>query len=246
MGTRRRGKDGGAWALRTLYQPIVELSSGGITAFDATTIFASRVRWPAAAWFEAAADRGVRVSLECRAISQAFLALPVLPRPLLLCVNASSETMCSTRLAAVLAQLDADRVVIQVAGAESVGDVEAFRRAAARLRTLGARLAIAAVGARIDHMPNVARLRPDIIKLDHSVVEEAAGDTPLAAHARGAVRFADETGIPVVADGVATVAELQALRALGVQFGQGPLLSAPRPLEDWRRRFRPCSPGSAA
>lgn len=232
--------------LRTVYQPVVDLGSGGIAAFDATTTFATRVSLPSAAWFAIAAARGVRVSLDCRAISQAVEALTYFPHPLLLMVTASSTTVCSRRLLGILADTDPERVVIQLAAGDPVHDVEAFHQAAAPLRALGTRFAVDAVGSRIDHMAHVARLRPDIIRLDRSVVEHAAGDGPLAAHARGAVHYAEETDIPVFAEGIDTVAELEALRALGVRFGQGPLLSPPLPLADWRRRFGVWRPAAAA
>ena len=44
--------------------------------------------------------------------------------------------------------------------------------------------------------------------------------------------FADEVGMEVVAEGIETEAELDALRALGVGTGQGFLLGRPGPMPD--------------
>ena len=46
------------------------------------------------------------------------------------------------------------------------------------------------------------------------------------------ISFADETGASITAEGIETEGELQTLRSLGVEHGQGFRLAPPAPLED--------------
>jgi EAL domain-containing protein (putative c-di-GMP-specific phosphodiesterase class I) len=58
------------------------------------------------------------------------------------------------------------------------------------------------------------------------------------------VRFAEEVGMHLVAEGIETPAELEAVRRQGVAFGQGYLLGRPRPLP--RPSERPRAPSVVA
>lgn len=238
MTTRCRHDGCGTGVVQTVFEPIVELGSGRVAVFEAVTRFATRdMRAPEEVFAEAGA-RGLLAALECRAAGAALTALADLPEPLLLAVKASPSTICSRQWARVVAHPDPSRVIVELDENAPVDDYEVLLQALTHLRSLGVRLAVGGVGSGIDRMPHVARLQPDLIKLDPSVVVEAAGTGPLAAHARGVVAYADAVDVPVVAEGLATPADLDAMTRLGVRFGQGPLLAAPRPLDEWSQQFR--------
>ena len=55
-------------------------------------------------------------------------------------------------------------------------------------------------------------------------------DPPRRALASALISFAAETGATIVAEGIESAAELAALRALGVGYGQGYHLGRPAPL----------------
>ena len=75
-----------------------------------------------------------------------------------------------------------------------------------------------------------SRLRPDIIKLDNDLARDIDSDPARRALAGALVTFADEIGAVVVAEGIETQGELEALRALTVPWGQGYHLGRPGPM----------------
>ena len=77
---------------------------------------------------------------------------------------------------------------------------------------------------------DLVSLGPDIIKLDRSLIEGIATDRAQEALAAGLISFAEKSGATIVAEGIEIDEELDALRSLGVAYGQGFLLARPGPL----------------
>jgi EAL domain-containing protein (putative c-di-GMP-specific phosphodiesterase class I) len=73
----------------------------------------------------------------------------------------------------------------------------------------------------------VLELSPDVIKLDISLVQGLPADPVRRALVTALVAFARQAGAVVVAEGIETEAELQALRGTGVRLGQGFHLGVP-------------------
>jgi EAL domain-containing protein (putative c-di-GMP-specific phosphodiesterase class I) len=69
-----------------------------------------------------------------------------------------------------------------------------------------------------------------VIKLDRSLIQNINSDNDCRALAAALIRFAEETGSRVVAEGVETDAELALLRSLKVNKAQGFLLGRPMPM----------------
>lgn len=99
------------------------------------------------------------------------------------------------------------------------------------MRQRGLKLAVDDAGAGFASFRHILKLKPDVIKLDTSLIRQIDTDTGCRALAAALIRFAEETGSKVVAEGVETEAELQALRELKVTKAQGYLLGRPAPLE---------------
>lgn len=73
------------------------------------------------------------------------------------------------------------------------------------------------------------KLRPALVKLDHSLVTGVESDSARQAMIVGLDHFARSTGCRIIAEGIETNGELDALRALGIPLGQGFLLGKPAP-----------------
>ena len=84
------------------------------------------------------------------------------------------------------------------------------------------------------------RLRPDIVKLDRSLLADIDHDAARRAFVTAIVLMALELDATVTAEGVETAAELDTLRSLGVDTVQGYLLarpsSDPRVWASWAKR----------
>ena len=74
---------------------------------------------------------------------------------------------------------------------------------------------------------HILLLRPDVIKLDISLTRGIDSDPVRRALALALVSFANELGATIVAEGIETIGEMQAVQALGVRCGQGYYLGRP-------------------
>ena len=73
------------------------------------------------------------------------------------------------------------------------------------------------------------RLRPDIIKLDRSLIATCPHDPAKVALAESLVRFAQRTGAAVCGEGIEELDELVVLADLDMTYGQGYALARPGP-----------------
>lgn len=216
-------------AIRCVFQPIVDLETGIAVGFEALSRFELEPRRGPAEWFAAAAEVGLLVELEIAALETATALFPVLPPTAYLSLNASPSTLRSERLFETLVGVPPERIVLEITEHAEVPDYAALGEALASIRGRGARLAVDDAGAGFASLRHVLALSPDIIKLDISITQGL--DTDRARRALGAAfaSFSREMSMTLVAEGIETLAELEALRALGVRYGQGYYLGRPSP-----------------
>ena len=88
------------------------------------------------------------------------------------------------------------------------------------------------------------------MKIDRSFVRNCAVDADNAAICQTAIDLAHRFGSAAVAEGVESQADLQALMAMGCDFGQGILIAPPMPKERFldllRQRLNRPRAGAAA
>ena len=213
-----------------VFQPIVDLRSGGVVGAEALTRFgtATAPGRPPDAWFAEAKEVGLGVELETAAIRSALEQLHRLPSGLYLSLNASPDTMMSEEFRAAMADAPAERVVLELTEHDSIDDYELFEKNATELRSHGARLAIDDAGAGYSSMRHIINLHPDIIKLDIGLTRGIDGDPVRRALGSAMLAFGlDAFDASIVAEGIETEGEFKTLRGLGYQFGQGFYLGRP-------------------
>jgi len=174
-----------------------------------------------------AADVGLLEELELAAIREAVARLELLPSPTYLSLNLSPATARSADFEASLLGLPGERTVLEITEHARVPDYLALRQALAHFRAGGVRLAIDDAGAGFASLRHILHLEPDIIKLDISITRNVDADRSRRALAAALASFGEEMGIELVAEGIETQAELEALRALGVGHGQGYFIGRP-------------------
>jgi EAL domain-containing protein (putative c-di-GMP-specific phosphodiesterase class I) len=214
--------------LTVVFQPIVDLASATVAGYEALS------RFPGTAapevWFAAAADAGLGAQLEALAISRALEWLPDLPTGTFLTVNVSPHLLTSPMVAGVLAaQPTLQGVVLELSAHRPVDDLPALRAQAAALRGRGAVLAIDDAGSGWSNLQQLARLGPQLVKLDRSLVAGADTDPVTMAQAEMIGTFAGRVGARLLAEGITAAGELAAFARLGVPLAQGWLLGRPGP-----------------
>jgi EAL domain-containing protein (putative c-di-GMP-specific phosphodiesterase class I)/CheY-like chemotaxis protein len=222
--------------LSVVYQPIVDLESGRVAGLEALARFAAEPLRPPDAWFAEAAAAGLEGELDLAAVRRALDGLSGLPPDAFLSLNVSPRTIPWPRFLEAMAAAPLARIVLEVTEHAPVGDYAKLEGALRTLRAEGARLAIDDAGAGFASLRHILRLAPEVIKLDTSLTRGIDVDRPRRALASALISFASEIGAVIVAEGIETAQELEALRSLGVRFGQGYFLGRPGTLPDLGRR----------
>jgi EAL domain-containing protein (putative c-di-GMP-specific phosphodiesterase class I) len=215
--------------IATVFQPIVDLSTGRVKGLEALSRFPSApVRTPDV-WFAEAARVGLGQELEILAVESALAFLPRIPAPVFLAVNVSPEVVVSKRLREVLRPVSEGQVVLEITEHAPVNDYPRLRAAISGLRDRGVGLAVDDAGAGYASLRHILQLTPDLVKLDISITRGVDTERGQRACASALVTFAREIEAAITAEGIETESELEALRQLGVGLGQGYFLGRPAP-----------------
>lgn len=214
----------------TVFQPIVDIRENLIVGWEALARFQSDPYRPPNEWFDDATRVGLREELENAMRRDALEHLPALPPDTYLSLNVTPLTVLDPQFADSLSTYPLGRLVLEITEHDCVDDYEKIARALAPLRQQGVRLAVDDAGAGYASFRHILKLKPDIIKLDHSLIQhiDSSGDHRTLAIAL--VQFSHSVGSQVLAEGVETPEELSALRDLGVKMAQGYLLGRPQAL----------------
>jgi PAS domain S-box-containing protein len=213
--------------ISTALQPIVELSSGRWVGAEALSRFPDNANPDT--WFASAHDAGVGVALEMYALESAIELLPGLPDSVYLSVNASPAVILDAGFDRLMRRTDlaVDHLVLEITEHTAISRYDDIRDGLRLHRERGLRLAVDDAGAGFASFNHVLRLRPDIIKLDRSLVTSIDNDSARRALVTAIVMLAVDTEAQVTAEGVETTAELETLGGLGVTTVQGYLLARP-------------------
>ena len=216
--------------LDIVFQPIVALDSRAIVGYEALSRFHAEPHRRPDEWFAEAHEVGLGPELELAAIQLACERSRDLPDGMFMAVNVSPVTTERPDLLAILAGCDVNEVVLEVTEHARVDDYRRFRVAIARVRELGARLAVDDAGAGFSSLRHILELDADLIKLDGSLTRSLEEDPRRRSLAAAMIEFGRESGASVLAEHIESELQLNELRRLGVHYGQGFHLGRPQRL----------------
>ncbi len=213
----------------TAFQPIYELTTGTITGVEALARFPSDDGQSPEHWFTEATSVGLGGELEFAALEAALRKAAKLPEHLYVALNLSPDTCLDPRLPELLkrSSLAADRIVLELTERLAVDEYVPLLASLEPMRQCGLRIAVDDAGSGFASMRHVLQLRPDIIKLDRSLIAGIDIDHGQRALGAAMVEFAHQIDARIVAEGIETQAELIAVTQLGMTFGQGYFLGRP-------------------
>ncbi|MDT7544344.1 MAG: hypothetical protein QOE99_454 [Actinomycetota bacterium] len=218
----------GMSAARIVFQPVVDLSLGSVCGYEALARFGGAgLRTPGP--YLAAAERAGRgAELEIHLLGQALAARDDVPAGCFLAVNLSPSLLTHPAVVSLLrATGDLGGLVLELTEHVPVDNLTALRRRIDVLRARGALLALDDTGAGWSGLRQVAELRPDIVKLDKSLVADVDRDEVKQGLVELVGQFVSRLGSRLLVEGVERFEELDAVARLGVPLAQGWLLGRP-------------------
>lgn len=211
-------------------QPIIELGTGAVWAYEALSRFPGRPGWGPQDWFAAADRVGLGVALESAAVHKALALLPRLAGGTCLTVNVSARALlASASIAAMLTSHAGERLIVEVTEHERIDDARRLDAVLTLARAAGVRVAVDDAGSGFAGLEHILALSPEILKLDRALIDGISTDPARQAMCEAMVSFCRRTRTVIVAEGVETRRDLDMLRALGVTHAQGYLLGRPAP-----------------
>ena len=229
--------------LRVFYQPIVTLDDASVVGFEAL------VRWEhpelglisPADFIPLAEETGMIVPIgawvleeACRQVKQ-WQDERCADRALLLSVNVSARQFQSPDLvesvATVLRRTGFDPTHLKLELTESLmmQDVDRTILRLHELKGLSIQLVVDDFGTGYSSLAYLRRFPISVLKVDKSFIHRLGMDPQDDAIVRSIVTLASDLGMQVVAEGIETAEQLELLRALHCDYGQGYYFSRPLP-----------------
>ncbi len=223
--------------LRAVYQPIFSLETGRVIGFEGLVRLDPDAGFenPTALFMAAeATSRTIELDVVC---AQTVLAGARDLRPdQYLSINLSPRTLESDAFSPLEVLALARRhgippaqLVIELTEREAVEDLARLRAAVATLRRQGVRIALDDIGAGNAGLRLLSEVDFDIMKIDLSLVRAGATHEPSEAVLRALGSFARQRGHRIVAEGIETADQLEAVLELRYDAGQGYLFGRPEP-----------------
>lgn len=216
-------------------QPIVELSTGAVAGYEVLSRFDARASGITATpdrWFAAAEHWGVNAQLQVRVVSTAVAMRQVLPPDTFLTVNVEPHLLLDERVAAALLEHgDLSRLVLELTEHTRAGDQPGGQArlldVLEQVRARGAMIAMDDAGTGYAGLSQLLALRPHVVKLDRELISGIDADPVKHALVEVLGDLVGRMDGWVLAEGIETAGELEALVGLGVALGQGYVLARP-------------------
>lgn len=139
------------------------------------------------------------------------------------------------------AKLDPSQLTIEITETEAMSDVATVIENTARIRMLGFNLSIDDFGTAYSSFEQLIQIPFSELKIERSFVTGISGDTARQAVVGACASLGGRLGLGVVAEGVESRADLEAVREAGCTLAQGYLISRPMSVQaalDWLRQLR--------
>jgi diguanylate cyclase (GGDEF)-like protein len=226
--------------LRAVYQPIVETKAGAVTGLEALLrwahptegMIAPTMLVPLAEQSWVINEIGVWIlDRACR--DRGRWTADDRPDDLTMAVNLSAVQLLEPGLVASVAEVlsatntDPHLLTLEVTETVLVKDCEQTLRVLRELKELGVMLALDDFGVGYASLNYLKRFPIDIVKIDQSFIADLECDQASHAIVGSVIDLTHRLGMTVVAEGVETAAQRDALVALGCDQSQGNYFSRP-------------------
>ncbi len=217
----------------THFQPLVSIKRGSVFGLEALSrgqVPGTRVTIPPHSLFRLAAAEGRLLDLDrvCRQKAlDAFATLHQRNKGLLLSVNIDASVIDSNSVGSQVllnqvrqSGISPNNIIIEIIESKSL-DIKALTAFVSAYRNHGFLIALDDVGAGHSNLDRIPILKPDILKMDRSLISEVHQQFYKIEVAKSIVKMGGRLGALVLAEGVETQEEVLAMLAIGVDMYQG-------------------------
>src|SRR5687768_18050805 len=209
------------------YHPILTTDTGEIFGYEALARGVMRSLRSPEVMFEVAAEADLIWELSRLCRSRAIEGMRTrLRNDELLFLNVDPHDFADPDFN-VIESSEPHRVVIEITERTAIKDYPKFREHLKRFREVGYRFAVDDAGSGYAGLGSIANLEPDFIKLDMSLINCIDSNFIKQNLVETMVRFANDQGAKVIAEGVERAEEYATVKSLGVHLVQGFYLHRP-------------------
>jgi predicted signal transduction protein with EAL and GGDEF domain len=225
------------------YQPILDLSSGGVIGAEALARWQhpSRGILAPAVFLGLVTDAGLMGPFTMDVLDQAFVQQTrwsEMGYSIGVSVNISAATLrdddLPDKIAALISthRIDPARITLEITEDSFIADPEQAMLILDRLRALGVELSIDDFGTGFSSLTYLRRLPVTELKLDRTFLTGAPWDKRAVSVIRSTVDLAHSLGLRIVAEGIENLDALALVDDLGCDAAQGYLIGRPMPAGD--------------
>jgi diguanylate cyclase (GGDEF)-like protein/PAS domain S-box-containing protein len=225
------------------YQPLADLVSGRILGFEALARWThpERGEVPPDVFIPLAEESGFIVALGAWMLRRACDEARTWQPELRISVNLSPVQFAHGDLASEVEDileetgLDPARLDLEITEGLLIEDAAGAVGILGRLKALGVKISMDDFGTGYSSLSYFRMFPFDKVKIDQSFVRDMIDNPQARAIVRSVIGLGRGLGMPVVAEGVETQAQFDALIAEGCDQAQGYLISRPGPIEQFDR-----------
>ena len=232
-------------SIKVVFQPIVEVSSGEVTSFEALARWTDPNLGPVApdVFIALAENCGLIDTLGEQILRRACEEARNWPEHMHVAVNLSPRQFASgTLVETILGVLDdtglaPGRLHLEVTENLVIHNAEEAFAQLTQLKQTGIKIAIDDFGVGYSSLGYFQTFHFDKVKIDKSFIADMEDAIAAKAIVTAVVGLAEKLSMEVVAEGVETIAQQDLLRQLGASHLQGYLYSTPLPGDELARYF---------
>ena len=216
------------------YQPIVRIHDGGLTGLEALLRWTHPQRGPIAAMnMVAVAEANGLISeigawvLEASCLARARWSRERPGYPLDMAVNVSARQLIGPHLPTTVANIlektntDPSCLILELTEGIFIRDAARAVSVLTDLKALGVRIALDDFGTGYSSLSYLRQFPVDIVKIDQTFVGSAILERDGATIVAAVARLAHDLGLTVIAEGVETKQECEAIQQVGCDLAQG-------------------------
>lgn len=239
-------------AIRSVLQPIVEVAAGGAVGAPTSPFVAhaweSLARAPATTplrnpeilfSYASRKERLWETDLLCIKAALAEATRLKLQGRSRLFINTQPRSMTNPSFAPVVIDLVKEagfhnsEIVFELTEQQTIVNPQAFAKTLGKLRDQGFQIALDDYGVGFANLRLVQDLRPEYLKLSGYFCRDVHKDPFKQMIVKATGEMCQTLGIPVILESVETADELEVVRSLNIDYGQGYFFARPAPAADF-------------